>query len=203
MAKNKITKAGNTVKPAVKPSKPGKSVAKTIAKPPARVAKPAKAAPAANSVRTLKVSAAPAKKPTVLAVAASKAPARTAQFNHKDLEHFRKELMTLRDRLTGQVTRMRQESLTRDDEVNPEEDGTDAFDRLFALERAGSEQDVIFMIDESLRAIEEGAYGVCDGCSNLIEKPRLQALPFAKNCIRCQSEMERGRNNGGVRRRVP
>ncbi|MEI6211247.1 MAG: TraR/DksA C4-type zinc finger protein [bacterium] len=192
MAKSKVTKVGKIVKPAGKSSQPAKAVVKTIAKPTAVVAKPAKAV------------VSPGKKPAAAAAAAaSKVPARTVQFNSKDLEHFRKELLVLRDRLTGQVAKMRQDSLTRDDEVNPEEDGSDAFDRLFTLERAGSDQDIIFTIDESIRAIDEGAYGVCEACSSLIEKPRLQALPFAKNCIQCQSEMERGRNKGGVRRQVP
>ena len=31
---------------------------------------------------------------------------------------------------------------------------------------------------------------ICDGCGCKIEKIRLKALPFAKTCIRCQSEME-------------
>lgn len=134
---------------------------------------------------------------------AAKVLPKTTSFSAKDLENFRKELLALRDRLTSQVAHMREDSLKRDDEVNPEEDGTDAFDRLFALERAGCDQDIIFTIDESIRAIDEGKYGVCDGCSSLIEKPRLQALPFAKNCIKCQSEMERGRNNISPRRQVP
>ena len=76
---------------------------------------------------------------------------------------------SLRRRRGGQADRG--DSLPRDDEVNPEEDGTDAFDRLFALERAGSDQDIIFTIDESIRAIDEGKYGVCEGCASLIEKP--------------------------------
>ena len=83
-------------------------------------------------------------------------------------------------------------------------DGTDAFDRLFVLERAGSDQEIVFSIDEALRAIKEGKYGVCDGCGNLIEKPRLQALPFTSCCIKCQSEKERGPNgNNNVRRMIP
>ena len=135
-------------------------------------------------------------------VAASKTLSKTQKFSDKDLETFRKELVVLRERLTGQVAQMREESLKRDDEVNPEEDGTDAFDRLFALERAGNDQDIIFTIDEAIRAIDEGHYGICDGCASLIEKPRLHALPFAKNCIKCQSEMERGRNSG-PRRQIP
>jgi DnaK suppressor protein len=126
------------------------------------------------------------------------------RFNDKDLATFRRDLMSLRDRLSGKVVQMRKESLCRDDEVNPEEDGTDAFDRLFALERAGSDQEMIYTIDEALRAIDGGSYGVCETCGGLIEKPRLHALPFAKNCITCQSEMERGRAGAtGHRRALP
>lgn len=171
------SKSNKSAKPAV-----------TAAKPAARPAKPQ-----ADAART------PAK-PDPSAV---RAAPRTVRFSDKDLELFRKELVSLRDRLTGQVARMRQDSLKRDDEVNPEEDGTDAFDRLFALERAGNDQDRIFTIDEAIRAINEGTYGACEGCGNLIEKPRLHALPFAKNCIKCQSEIERGRNGSGGRRPSP
>jgi RNA polymerase-binding protein DksA len=114
-------------------------------------------------------------------------------FTAKELKEFRTELIMTRERLTGKVAQMRSESLTRDDEVNPEEDGTDAFERLFSLERASSDQDIIFKIDEALRAIDEGTYGVCEECESTIEKPRLKALPFAKTCIGCQSELERSR----------
>ncbi len=179
MAMHKNTKPA---KPAVKPS--AKAPAKPVGKA-APSAKPAKPAVAPASAK-------PAKP-------ATKASHR---FSDKDLDLFRKDLLTMRDRLTGQVARMRQDSLKRDDEVNPEEDGSDAFDRLFALERAGNGQDVIFIIDEAMRAITDGKYGVCENCGNLIEKPRLHALPFAKNCIKCQSEAEHGRNNGYHRRSI-
>jgi DnaK suppressor protein len=178
--------------------------------------KPVKSAKPASAKDAKKVAAGTAAKsvvkPAAKAVPAKSAPAKgvpakesqkTACFHDKDLQAFRKELMALRDRLTGQVARMRQDSLTRDDEVNTEEDGTDAFERLFALERAGNDQDLIFTIDESLLAIDQGKYGQCEACGSLIEKPRLQALPFAKNCIKCQGEMERNRNLGGGRRQVP
>lgn len=172
--------------------------------PNSKTLRPAKKGkPAAKALRVAAPrSGKPQPRPVEKRVVAPPRPARTIRFSDKDLDVFRKELLVLRDRLTGQVARMRQDSLKRDDEVNIEEDGTDAFDRLFALERAGSDQDRIFTIDEAIRAINEGKYGVCEGCGNLIEKPRLHALPFAKNCIKCQSDMERGRN-GGSRRQIP
>ena len=208
MATSKTTKPGKTVKSgkpakvAAKALKPTPNPAKKAVQPTSRLAKLAKIA-ASLPVRKAAGKALVAKKPAAPVAASPKMLSKTLRFSDKDLQLFRKELLTLRDRLSGQVARMRQDSLKRDDEVNPEEDGTDAFDRLFALERAGSDQDIIFTIEESIRAIAEGKYGVCEGCANLIEKPRLHALPFAKNCIKCQSDMERGRNNGGPRRQVP
>jgi len=200
MATSKSTKSAKAASKAVRTRKRVKP-AKKIVKPAPRRAKLTKIAVPVR-VRKPVVASPVAKKPVVSVVAAPRALPKTLRFSDKDLEGFRKELLALRDRLTGQVARMRQDSLKRDDEVNLEEDGTDAFDRLFALERAGSDQDIIFTIDESIRAIDEGKYGVCEGCANLIEKPRLHALPFAKNCIKCQSEMERGRSNAGPRRQV-
>ena len=114
-------------------------------------------------------------------------------FSADELQEFRTELITMRERLAGKVEQLRSESLTRDDEVNPQEDGTDAFERLFSLERASGDQEIIVKIDDALRAIGEGTYGACDECECAIEKPRLKALPFAKTCISCQSELERAR----------
>ncbi|MEI7898687.1 MAG: TraR/DksA C4-type zinc finger protein [bacterium] len=107
------------------------------------------------------------------------------------LDRFKSELLLMRDRITGQSGSMRHAALQRNDETNHEEDGTDAFMRLQTLEQVSSQQQVIANIDEALRSIEKGNYGICSMCGELINKPRLAVLPFAKHCIACQSEMER------------
>jgi len=71
--------------------------------------------------------------------------------------------------------------------------GTDNFDREFALNLVSSEQDVIYEIDDALRRLQMGVYGACEKCSEMIAKPRLKAQPFAKLCIKCQAEQEKGR----------
>ncbi len=130
---------------------------------------------------------------------------RKDKFSPREIEEFRKVLLAMHARLTNQIGKMRENALTRDDEVNPEEDGSDAFDRLFTLERAGNEQDTLHQITNALRAIKEGTYGVCEACGCLIEYARLHALPFVKNCVACQSEMERQRAGraSAPRRMIP
>ena len=42
-------------------------------------------------------------------------------------------------------------------------------------------------IERALERIEDGRYGVCTSCGTLIEKGRLEAIPFTQLCISCKS----------------
>lgn len=177
-------------KPLAKKTATTKTVAKKV--PPA--AKPEKKPAPPIAVSTPK----PMKKPvnTTSSKAASPASLKKSRFSKSDLDHFKNELLAMRDRIIGQTGSMRDAALQHDDGMNPEEDGTDAFMRLQTLEQVGSQQREIVTIDEALSSIEHGTYGACEMCGELISKPRLLVLPFATTCIKCQSEMERGRSGG-------
>jgi RNA polymerase-binding protein DksA len=110
----------------------------------------------------------------------------------KTLNEFKQMLIGMRQRLTGQIATLKDDSLQREDSVNSEEDGTDAFERQFALNIASSENESVLDIDEALRRIEQGAYGVCVQCMAPVEMQRLKAMPFAKMCIKCKAENEKG-----------
>jgi DnaK suppressor protein len=184
--------ASHTVQPVGKGT--ARSPLKTSKKSPPAKKTPAsaqpKAKPAGKPAPALRRNAVPP-----AAVVASPAPPKpTVRFSDNDLEDFRKLLMKVRNDLSGKVAYLRDSSLRRDDEVNHAEDGSDAFDRLFSLEHAGGMQKRIYLIDEALREIDDGTYGICQSCTSLIRKPRLLALPFARNCIQCQAEEERKRN---------
>src|SRR5690349_18870935 len=43
-------------------------------------------------------------------------------------------------------------------------------------------------LDEALRRLDEGTYGVCEDCESPISPARLRALPFARRCITCQEQ---------------
>ena len=46
------------------------------------------------------------------------------------------------------------------------------------------------LIEEALASLEEGTYGRCAECDAEISEKRLEALPFAKYCIECQTRLE-------------
>ena len=149
---------------------------------------------AGKKVTKGKATAKKAVKKTVQKAVAS--PASKAQkLNKKELEQLRELLFMMRDRMSGQAAALRGESLKRDDEQFDEEDGTDAFDRQFALSLANSEIESVKEIDEALRRIQDGTYGSCGECGVPIAKARLKALPFGKLCIQCQSDLEKRNGN--------
>lgn len=61
----------------------------------------------------------------------------------------------------------------------------------FAARIAESDSAKIREIEEALRKLREGNYGVCEECGQAISKRRLQARPFATMCIGCKEELER------------
>ena len=179
-----------------------KNVKKTVAKqPPQTVAVQKAAAPTKKAAPAKKVSPAkpaPAKKPS-RGVSHTPPPApapqrkptsRKPSFSKTDLKQFQLELLAMRDRIADQSGIMKNAALQRSDEINVEEDGTDSFLRLQTLGQVGTQQSIITKINEALHAINKGTYGVCDLCGDLINKERIAVLPFARNCIRCQAEVE-------------
>lgn len=55
-------------------------------------------------------------------------------------------------------------------------------------------------IENALEKMRGGDYGLCEGCSESIPLARLQALPYATMCIKCQREAEKsgGYTRGGA-----
>ncbi|MCX6977207.1 MAG: TraR/DksA C4-type zinc finger protein [Verrucomicrobia bacterium] len=69
--------------------------------------------------------------------------------------------------------------------------GSDAYDRDFALSLLSQEQDALYEIEEALRRLDLGTYGICEVSGKPIPHARLEALPFARLTVECQSAVEK------------
>ena len=187
-------KAKQTVKKAAKPAKQKPAGAKVAAKGAKRAAgkagtKPAVKVPVAGAVT-------PADQ--VVQLKRVKWPA-------GELKDFRTSLQKLRDQVVDEIAFLAGDNLNRSQRESSgdlssysfhmADHGTDNFDREFALNLVSSEQDAIYEIDAALQRIQMGVYGACERCSGMITKQRLKVQPFAKMCIKCQSEAEKGRTH--------
>lgn len=121
--------------------------------------------------------------------------------NKKELERFKKILQEVRKKIAGDLQHLEGETLNKTQRdasgdlsgysFHMADMATDNFDREFTLGLASNEQQSLNMIDNALRKIQEGTYGVCEECSKPITQKRLLAMPHARLCIKCQEVEEK------------
>ncbi|WP_435007513.1 TraR/DksA family transcriptional regulator [Tundrisphaera lichenicola] len=118
----------------------------------------------------------------------------------QDLAAYRETLLDLQARLRGDLDQMTDEALRRGQPdssgnlsnvpLHMADVGSENYDQEFTLSLIENEQDTLGQIREALVRVEAGSYGRCEECGEMIAKPRLQALPYARYCIECARAME-------------
>ncbi len=115
-------------------------------------------------------------------------------FTKTQLKEQLRRLLELRERVTGEIISINRDSLSHTDpDPSLSDQGTDTFDREFALNQLSNEQDVLFEIDEAIRRIENGTYGICEMSEQPINIERLEALPYVRYSVQAQADLEKGR----------
>lgn len=122
----------------------------------------------------------------------------------------RGKLLALKDTLLDSMSGVAKDSLRSRAEgseasafgMHQADAGSDAYDRDFALSLLSQEQDSLYEIDEALKRIESGNYGVCEMSGKPIPHPRLEALPFTRYTVECQAELEKRNRFSRVRQPV-
>lgn len=161
-----------------------------------------KAKPAAVKAPKKAVAAKPsAKAAAAAAEAAENKEPKLLKLPKDDAIKYKKLLLDLRDHLIDGVNFLATDNLKRSSrDVSGElsgyslhmaDAGTDNFDREFALSLVSNEQEALYEIEEALKRLEQSTYGLCGMCEKPIRKERLQAVPFARLCVNCQSEVEK------------
>jgi DnaK suppressor protein len=136
--------------------------------------------------------------------------------NHRErkLDAFTRKqkdkLLQLRDAMVDSMAGVAQDTLRARAEgseasafgMHQADAGSDAYDRDFALSLLSQEQDALYEIDEALKRIDLGTYGVCEMSGKHIPRARLEAIPFARFTVECQSQLEKQSKASRVRQSV-
>jgi DnaK suppressor protein len=115
-------------------------------------------------------------------------------------QKYYRNLLDLRERLLNQMSGLAKESAEEmaSYSLHMADSGTDNFDRDFALSLLSADQDAIYEIEEALKRIEKGTYGVCELTGKTIPKARLDAIPWTRFTVEAQAQLER---DGALRQR--
>src|SRR5213082_1389161 len=122
----------------------------------------------------------------------------------------KEKLLQLRDAMVDSMAGVAQDTLRSRAEgseasafgMHQADAGSDAYDRDFALSLLSQEQDALYEIDQALKRIELGTYGVCEMSGKQIPRARLEAIPFARFTVECQSQLEKQNKASRVRQSV-
>jgi DnaK suppressor protein len=122
----------------------------------------------------------------------------------------KEKLLQLRDAVVDSMAGVAQDTLRSRAEgseasafgMHQADAGSDAYDRDFALSLLSQEQDALYEIDQALKRIELGTYGTCEMSGKPIPRARLEAIPFARFTVECQSQLEKQSKASRVRQSV-
>jgi len=123
------------------------------------------------------------------------------KFNKKDLEFFKKLILKMKEKVLDDIKNISEDTLKKSQKdasgdisgytYHMADVATDTYDREFSLGLASNERQLLYELEEALKKIEEGAFGVCEECKSIISKTRLKVVPFARLCVKCQEKKER------------
>lgn len=109
-------------------------------------------------------------------------------------------LKTARDRLLRmkrQVLREISDDL-KEGREGAKDDGMDTYDlaseerdREISFILSDRERGKLQAVEDALERIEDGSYGICESCEAEIAAARLEAMPFTRLCVSCQSDREK------------
>ena len=122
----------------------------------------------------------------------------------------KEKLLQLRDAMVDSMAGVAQDTLRSRAEgseasafgMHQADAGSDDYDRDFALSLLSQELDTLYEIDEALKRIELGTYGICEMSNKPIPHARLEAIPFARFTVECQSQLEKQNKMSRTRQSV-
>ena len=119
-----------------------------------------------------------------------------------DTAHFRGILEEERQRVQDAISYLHEETPGSLEDETEEiignsdnhlgETATATLDREIDYSLEENSEHVLRAIDGALQRIEAGTFGTCETCGQPISEERLEAIPYATQCIDCRRKGERG-----------
>src|SRR5215813_1885450 len=112
----------------------------------------------------------------------------------KKLRQYETQLNEQRNLLLGLVERTEDYGREADDDVSqdPADKASNSYTKELLFSQSTNERNTLKLIEDALARLEEGSFGECQNCGNDIQPKRLDAIPWAAYCIRCQELQEQG-----------
>lgn len=121
--------------------------------------------------------------------------------NKRERKKFEKVLVEMREKKLEYIGMLRELAISRTQRdasgdisaftSHPADISTESDEREKVASLITRETQIVKELDAALERIRDATYGECDTCGGDIPPARLQALPFATLCVKCQAEAEK------------
>ncbi len=114
-------------------------------------------------------------------------------YYYQKLKEMEKEII---ESIEGEVEEGERSSLRKKIEElsfydnHPGDLGSETFERTKDISLHEKRLMDLKKIKRALAKIEEGSFGICEGCGEDIDPSRLEVLPFTEHCISCAEKKE-------------
>jgi DnaK suppressor protein len=170
------------------PSMPARRAGRPAKPKSAKNAKPLSPSP------IIKTKIIPLKSPTLIITRTQTAPSPVNEkpLSNSEVSKYRDILQTKREDLVQLVARKKEMEFQEvEPEIGDEADiATASVEKDILYEMTDVEQQNLDSVEAALRKIEKGVFGKCEVCGNQIPRQRLEVMPWARNCVFCQTKNE-------------
>lgn len=111
----------------------------------------------------------------------------------KEKEQYKKGLLKKKREIVHQLSKFKNESKNIETGIARDigDKAESSYTKEFLLSLSDFEREHLSLIDDALKRIERDNFGPCLLCQKDIGKKRLDVIPWAPHCIKCQEEQER------------
>ena len=119
--------------------------------------------------------------------------------NQKELKRFKKMLEDSKLALlqSAKKTLMEESNFDTDDLPDEIDLASSEYAQSMVFRLRDREKFLLKKIEKALQRIEDGTFGMCERCEELITMKRLEARPVTTLCIRCKEEQEKKEKSYG------
>jgi DnaK suppressor protein len=113
-----------------------------------------------------------------------------------DLQEFKDKLLEAKQAVVDRVQKAEDDGREADSEGEARDladQASNSYAKELLFRKSSSDRKFLQLIDEALDRLESGDYGECQNCDEPIGLKRIQAVPWARLCIKCQELEEQGR----------
>ena len=116
-----------------------------------------------------------------------------AAMDKKQLNYFKTKLLNTKNLLLEEASKVMNSGLKvqKEDMADTLDRSSIETDHNFLLRLKDRERKLLKKINQALKRIDNGSFGICLHCGDEIDEKRLKARPVTTLCISCKEEQER------------